>query len=65
MKLFTVSGYAIDKSALLGSCLLLRHMRIEEIEISGKSLADFPPGVDLAELEKYIGISHNKDIKEG
>lgn len=52
MKIFKISGYAIDESALKGCCLMLRQMHIEVAEVSGKTIADFPPGVDLAELEK-------------
>lgn len=54
MKLLKISGYVIDEAALLGSCLQLRQMHIEKAEIEDKTLADFPPGVDLAELEKYF-----------
>ena len=52
MRIFKISGYAIDESALLGSCLMLRQMHIEVADVSNKTAADFPPGVDLAELEK-------------
>lgn len=52
MRIFKISGYAIDESALKGCCLVLRYMHIEVAEVSGKTVADFPPGVDLAELEK-------------
>lgn len=52
MRIFRVSGYAIDESSLLGSCLMLRQMRAEKVEVDNKTVADFTPGVDLAELEK-------------
>lgn len=52
MRIFKVSGYAIDESSLLGSCLMLRQMHVEKAEVDNKTVADFPPGVDLAELEK-------------
>lgn len=54
MRIFKISGYAIDESALRGCCLVLRQMHIEKVEVSSKTVADFPPGVDLAELEKYF-----------
>ncbi len=54
MNIFKISGYAIDESALLGSCLMLRQMHIEKAEVSGKTLSDFPENVDLADLEKYF-----------
>lgn len=62
MKLFKISGYMIDSGDasardvinLLGRYLYLRQMHIEEAEVSSKTVADFPPGVDLAELEKYF-----------
>lgn len=62
MKIFKISGYMIDSGDassrdvinLLGRYLYLRQMHIEEAEVSGKTLADFPESVDLAELEKYF-----------
>lgn len=60
MKIFKISGYMIDSGDasardvinLLGRYLCLRQLHIEEVEVSGKTLADFPENVDLAELEK-------------
>lgn len=52
MRIFKISGYAIDESALKGCCLVLRQMHIEKVDVDNKTLADLPPGVDLAELEK-------------
>lgn len=54
MKIFKISGYAIDESALLGSCLMLRQMHIEQAEVKDKTVEDFPENVDLAELNKYF-----------
>ncbi len=59
MRIFKISGYAIDESALKGCCLVLRQMHIEVAEVSSKTVADFPPGVDLAELE-YNGKLFNR-----
>lgn len=52
MRIFKINSYAIDESALPGSCLVLRQLHIEKVDVDNKTLADFPPGVDLAELEK-------------
>lgn len=62
MKIFKISGYMIDSGDasardvinLLGRYLCLRQLHIEEAEVSGKTLADFPENVDLAELNKYF-----------
>lgn len=60
MKIFKISGYMIDTGDassrdvinLLGRYLYLRQLHVEETEITGKTLADFPESVDLADLEK-------------
>lgn len=62
MRIFKISGYMIDTGDassrdvinLLGRYLYLRQLHVEETEITNKTLADFPPGVDLADLEKYF-----------
>lgn len=62
MRIFKISGYMIDSGDasardvinLLGRYLYLRQMHIEEAEVLGKTLADFPENVDLAELNKYF-----------
>ena len=62
MNIFKISGYLLEGDHVseefvkswLEAGFIPRQLRIEKVDVDNKTLADFPPGVDLAELEKYF-----------
>lgn len=62
MNIFKISGYLLEGDHVseefvkswLEAGFIPRQLHIEKVDVYNKTLADFPPGVDLAELEKYF-----------
>lgn len=62
MNIFKISGYLLEGDHVseefvkswLEAGFIPRQLHIEKVDVDNKTLADFSPGVDLAELNRYF-----------